>query len=94
MKTLLIDDLREIKADRIARTFPEGIQALREGSWDILYLDHDLGDPDPKHTGYDILCWLEANTECLPKEIILVTMNPVGREKMQVVIKKLYRENK
>jgi hypothetical protein len=61
MKTLLIDDLREIAADRVPRTFSEGIQALREGPWDLLFLDHDLGDPNPRHTGYDILCWLEEN---------------------------------
>jgi len=90
MRTLLIDDLRELKADKTARTFLDGINALKEGSWDLLLLDHDLGDPDPRHTGYDILCWLEENPQLLPGEIQLVTMNVVGREKMTIVIKRLY----
>ena len=91
MRTLLIDDLRDIKADVIARTFDEGINALtNDGPFDILYLDHDLGDPTPSKTGYDVMCFLEANLELLPKKIVLVTSNPVGRQKMQVVIDKLY----
>ena len=90
MKALLIDDIRDIKADRVARTFDDGIVALKEQKWDILYLDHDLGDSDPAKTGYDILNWLEANPEYLPVEIFLVTQNPVGREKMLKLIDRLY----
>ena len=44
MSTLLIDDQRNLPADRVARTYQEGIDALAERHWDILYLDHDLGD--------------------------------------------------
>ena len=44
MSTLLIDDQRNLPADRVARTYQEGIDALAEGHWDVLYLDHDLGD--------------------------------------------------
>jgi hypothetical protein len=87
---LLIDDLKDLKADRIARTFLEGIQALQEGPWDLLLLDHDLGDPNPKHTGYDILSWLEQRPEFLPGKIELVTWNAPGREKMKLVLRKLY----
>jgi len=91
MKVLLIDDLRNIKADRIARTFDDGIEALtKEGPWDLLYIDHDLADPSPSKTGYDILCYLEVNLELLPDKIICVSQNPVGRAKIQVVIDKLY----
>lgn len=90
MKTLLIDDMRNIEADRVARTFDEGIEALRSHFWDLLYLDHDLGDPDPKKTGYDIMCFIESNQEYMPAKILLVTSNPVGRQKMQAVIDKLY----
>jgi hypothetical protein len=28
----------------IARAFKEGIDALAEQDWDVLFLDHDLGD--------------------------------------------------
>ena len=91
MKTLLIDDLRNINVDVTARTYDEGIKALEEqGPFDTLYLDHDLGDPDPSKTGYGIMNFLEANLRLLPKEIVLVTANPVGRVRMQTVINKLY----
>jgi hypothetical protein len=99
MKTLLIDDMRDIKADVIARTFDEGIQALKTNSkFDVLYLDHDLGEDEftlidgekyPK-TGYGIMVFLENNPQLLPTKINLVTSNPVGRRNMQIVINKLY----
>lgn len=98
MRVLLIDDLRNIKADRVARTFEDGIKALaEEGPWDILYLDHDLGDEDPKHTGYGIMCFLEemyfnGSPHLRPKEIRKVTSNPVGWNNIQMVINNLYKE--
>jgi len=93
VKTLLIDDLREIKATRVARTYDDGIHALvSEGPWDMLYLDHDFGDPDPAKTGYGIMKFLELNPELKPIKIVLVTSNPVGRKYMQMVIDKLYPE--
>lgn len=102
MKTLLIDDKREIQVTRVARTFHEGIQALMEGGWDVLYLDHDLADftgsdlvrrPENKKewTGYDVLCWLEEFPQYLPARIDIVSSNPVGVERMRQVIKKLYQ---
>ena len=90
-RTLLIDDVRTMAVTKIARTFDAGMDALRnEAPWDVLYLDHDLGEFDERKTGYDILSWLENNPEFLPKEIILVTQNPVGKIKMRAVIKRLY----
>lgn len=90
-KTLLIDDMREIDADVIARTFEAGIHALKElGPFSKMYLDHDLGDDIMANTGYGIMNFLEANPQYLPKEIVLVTSNPVGRRQMEVVINRLY----
>jgi hypothetical protein len=110
MRILLIDDMREFGKQipgpgpddetAHAKTFEEGITELEVGGpWDVLYLDHDLGDPDPAKTGYAIINWIEAKAAdpvarefFLPKKIILVTSNPVGRRQMQTVIDKLYRE--
>jgi hypothetical protein len=73
MATLLIDDQRNLPADRIARTYQEGIAALAEQHWEVLLLDHDLGDvsgPDGRElTGYDVACWLEENPEHLPDRV-------------------------
>lgn len=105
MKTLLIDDLRDVdfvnkqwnvKVTDVARTFAEGINALKEGQVDTLLLDHDLAcfdDEGNELTGYKVMLFLEENQEFLPKRIILVTSNPVGRGKMQTVIDKIYKSN-
>ena len=90
---LLIDDCRNIAADVICRTYEEGIEALKHNKFSVLFLDHDLASFDEggrEKTGYDVLCFLEANPELLPKRIELVTSNPVGRQNMKVVIEKLY----
>lgn len=89
MKTLLIDDCRNLNVDVVAKTFSSGLELIRSYQWDEIYLDHDLGDPDPRHTGYDLLCFMESSPEYLPKKIILVTSNPVGIQKMNVVINRL-----
>lgn len=94
-RTLLIDDTRKILADRICRNYFDGIEALKSEKWKILLLDHDLAsyDGDGKEkTGYDILCFLEEYPQYLPESIQIVSSNPVGRQRMQVVINKLYRE--
>ena len=90
-KILLIDDTRNL-SEIIARTYDSGIFLLQLYKWDLLLLDHDLGcfKDGKEYTGYDILCWLEEHPEHLPKEIKLVTKNPVGKKRMEQVIKKLY----
>lgn len=96
LKTLLIDDLKNIKTTKVVRTFNEGIKALTEEKWDALFLDHDLAcfDTGKEQTGYDILCWLEIHPEYLPKEIQIVSMNPVGKQKMLQLIDRLYPNRK
>ena len=95
MRILLIDDVRNLEADVIARNYNEGIKQLKfNGGWDLLMLDHDLASFDINNketTGYDIMCWLEENNEFLPKKIICVSANPVGRDRINVVIDKLYK---
>lgn len=97
-KTLLIDDERDIKADFIARNYADGITLLRtKGPFKTLYLDHDLAsftEDGLEKTGYDVMCFLEKNLHLVPKEIICVSANPVGRERIQRVIKSIYRRRK
>ena len=103
MRILLIDDLRDLRVlapryvgnqsyeGRTARNYEDGVQALQEGGWDLLLLDHDLGDPrQPEKTGYDIMVFLEENQELLPGKIACVSSNPVGRARINQVIDKLY----
>jgi hypothetical protein len=91
---LLIDDRRHLDGAHIVRNFNDGIAALASQHWDVLYLDHDLADfsgPDGREmTGYDVMCWLEANSEHLPGAIHIVSDNASGRPRMQMVINKLF----
>jgi len=90
-KILLIDDERTFDdATCIARNATDGIYELEHnGVWDKLYLDHDLGEDG---TGYDVICWLEENPSFMPKEVVCVSANPPGRDRINVVIKKIYGE--
>lgn len=87
MRSLLIDDFRTFTVDRIARTGEEGVQALQEERWGLLYLDHDLGEG---MTGYDVACWLEKNPQHFPERVIIVSSNPVGRRNIERVLEHFY----
>lgn len=92
MRILLIDDLRDLKATRVARTFEDGIKALKEeGPWDALWLDHDLGQPDGQD-GTGVMNWLDENRQFMPGCIECVSSNPVGRDRIQKVALKIYGE--
>jgi CheY-like chemotaxis protein len=96
-RVLLIDDVRDFHgALAVARSVSMGIHLLENFTWDILLLDHDMGEIKPEvihgreATGYDVLRWLEEHPGDLPGEIILVTSNGPGRKRMEQVIAKLY----
>lgn len=79
---LLIDDCRDLMADVIARNSNSGKRLLEIGGWSCLLLDHDLGNCE---SGYEVLVWgLERGL--IPKEVHLVTSNPVGRMNMKAAL--------
>ena len=82
LKWALIDDLRDIYCDFVARNGHDGLTMMKEHFDEIgtLCLDHDLGDAH-ELSGYDVLKALLAE-ELLPDIVILVTDNPIGRENM------------
>ena len=75
--TLLIDDLRDIDVDVIARNGKAGLVILDLIRVDVLYLDHDLG-PD-SISGYTV-AMKALDLDIMPPTVILVTSNPVGRD--------------
>jgi hypothetical protein len=83
MRTLLIDDIRDIGADVTARN-AEVAKSVLAGPlvFDKVYFDHDLG---PDETGHDVLVWMLVNG-IRPPMIVLVTMNPVGLRNMENVL--------
>lgn len=83
---LLIDDLRDVPCDIIARTPDAAYEVLRRLNSVItcVIFDHDLGED--VDTGYDIMKWM-FGYGFLPNEVQLVTSNPVGRSNMQAALK-------
>ena len=75
---LLIDDMRSLEADVIARTPEAGKRMLALGGWDGLLLDHDLGLCE---SGAAVLDWAIEH-ELVPAKVMLVTSNPVGADNM------------
>jgi hypothetical protein len=94
MQILLIDDRRNLPATRVARNYADGIAALQERHWDLLLLDHDLGDfsgPNGREMkGYDIACWLEEHQEHLPGDVRIVSDNSVGAENIVRALSRFY----
>jgi hypothetical protein len=75
---LLIDDIRDLNVDVIARTPDAGKKLLALGGWECVFMDHDLGFDE---TGYDVTKWALAEG-FMPDKVQLVTSNPVGRQNM------------
>ena len=76
---LLIDDVRDqFKVEKTARTYAEGILALKTLPITHLLIDHDLGE---KKDGYDAVCWAIEH-DCLPPHVFIVSANPVGRNRI------------
>lgn len=82
---LWIDDIRPIPNDYIntyhvivARSYKEAISKLNSMKFDVICLDHDLGED---FTGYDICKYIiEHNIQC--SEYRIHTSNVVGRQNM------------
>jgi len=88
-----LDDIRDTPKGWV-RTFTvaDTIKLLQTGHVTELSLDHDLGDADPHHTGYDVLLWIENHLRLInddhfvPNVIFLHTQNPVGKQRMEAAI--------
>lgn len=84
---LYVDDIREpniaqddknLNVIFIARTYKDAIKELNIYKYDIIDLDHDLGE---EKTGYDICKYIVENNIRFD-EIRIHTSNPVGRDNM------------
>ena len=91
---LWIDDLRGIPNSYIgeyhtviARSYNEAIHELHRFRYNIICLDHDLGE---EKTGYDVCKYIiENNIQC--DEFRIHTSNPVGRKNMTELLRRYTR---
>lgn len=74
----------------IVETAKEAIDELGKNSWDIVFLDHDLGGSEMvasgPGTGYEVAKWLENNSDKQPPEIVIHSFNPEGARKMKAAL--------
>lgn len=88
MYTLLLDDVRnEVWIDITVRSAEALLSSdiLFTTPISALYLDHDLGqdsEGNDKMSGYQFLQYCLENLIPLPPKVVLVSANPIGREKM------------
>jgi hypothetical protein len=66
----------------VARNYDDALRLLRRYDYQTLYLDHDLGDHRPDHTGYDLLKQLVADGR-VPPRVECISWNPVGRRRIE-----------
>jgi hypothetical protein len=91
-----LDDVRPAPSGWIlTTTVEETIKLLSTSKVVELSLDHDLGI---KHTGYDVLLWIETKISIdpnfKPPIIHLHTQNPVGKKRMEAAIKSIKKLSK
>jgi hypothetical protein len=63
----------------VARTYDDALRMLRRFEYDVLYLDHDLGEP---RTGLDLLRELIRDGR-VPPRVECISWNPVGRKNIE-----------
>lgn len=96
MNILYVDDLRmpkhwENKNYKIyvARTYKDAISFLDTKKFDIIDLDHDLGE---EKSGYDVIKYVIENNIQI-KNVAVHTMNPVGRQNILQLVSRYMNSN-
>lgn len=108
----LDDDPNRIKAIReffighlpiYCKTAAEAIDLLSRYQYDLIFLDHDLGDQHYDNfdledglSGYEVAKWLEQNPDKQPnvQYIICHSQNPVGSQRMSFALQKSYKSER
>lgn len=95
-KKLWVDDVRvppEPASEWLwVKTSMEAIDALSETDFDVVSLDHDLGEESG--SGYDVACYIERKAwygSVIPGEIRVHSANPVGRKNIELCIEAIQR---
>jgi hypothetical protein len=81
--SLWVDDSKPCpEGYAVARTYDDALRMLRRFDYDVLYLDHDLGED--ARTGYDLLKQLVAENR-VPPRVECISWNPVGRRRIEAL---------
>ena len=105
MKILILeDDPERVKKFRqqlignevtVVDQAPACIEHLRNSTFDLLFLDHDLGGkvyvPSGPGTGYEVACWLHNNLDRRSRLIIVHSLSSFGAENICKVLPRAVR---
>lgn len=80
---LLLDDIRDIKADKVCRNFQCACLSVLQYDFDVLYIDHDLGE---YKTGYDFIKYC-INNNISFKKVVIIPSNPIVRDNISFALK-------
>lgn len=81
---LWVDDCKPApEGYAVARTYDDAVRMLRRYEYDVLHLDHDLGDDG--RTGYDLLMQLLSEGRC-PADVRCISWNPAGRARIAAAL--------
>jgi len=82
--SLLVDDMRTLKnITKTCRNYQNACMAVLQYDFDVLYLDHDLGE---HNTGYDFMKYC-IGRDIRFKYVVVVSSNPVGRDAIGFMLK-------
>jgi hypothetical protein len=106
MKYLLVDDTKSpfvvfknesiefdptIDSILVKKNALDGIEALKEDRYDVCLLDYHLNDG---YEGSFIVEFLSNNRGLLPKVTMSISMDLKERQKMNIAIEQIYKEEK
>lgn len=97
LKILILDDdlgriesfVKNLESDErmvsFSTTASGVMELLQKESWDVLFLDHDLGgqvyvDSNEENTGATVARWLKDHPEYQPSQIFTHSLNEAGRK--------------
>lgn len=84
---LLIDDVRDVPVDVIARNFAAGKFMLMTGMlWEGIVFDNDLASEKAGEDGADLLDWAIQTRNLRTNLVQIVSSNPVGVKRMQEML--------
>lgn len=103
MKILVLDDSVErqiafkawLDSDDVTciETAKECIDLLDSQTWNVVFLDHDLGGEtmvsSGPGTGYEVAQWLVDHPDKIPGQVVVHSMNPVGRNNIRQLISRV-----
>lgn len=82
--SLWVDDSKECPPEyAVARTYDDALRMLRSFDYDVLYLDHDLGDEHGRN-GLDLLREL-IREDLVPARVECISSSPAGKRAIEAL---------